>query len=1009
MQNICIRAVKAAGAVVGLAACSGIALAATLTGVDVGAPGNPGSLTVNGDKMTIVGGGDDIWNTSDNFFYAYMPVTGDFDYVMKVESLVGNSGDGGWSKVELMARLEDPDLASGPQGNDPHISNMVNRPSSDTANGAPAGVNNRGPQWRAHRATDINPDPNGVAYNGASSWTAPNPAYPPQPPDQWVRLERVGSVFYMYTSNDGTTWNMYNPYNPQGWDTAGSWPAGADSADQSIFTNAWPSKVFLGIAVTAHNNGDVSTAVVSGFKPWTPVPIAITTQPPATVSISANSKLELSVAATGDPVHYQWRKDGTAIPRAVGPTYSVTLAQTSDSGTYTVRVFGGGQEIISSASVVTVTPDTTPPTITEAKPLSSQTSLQVTFSEPVTAATANVAANYQISGGVSVTSAALSADGYSVTMVTSQQTLNTQYTLTVNNVKDTAGNSIAANTTATFTSVSLLTGYAFYERWNDASGDLGDLTAFAQAIADDQAGTTPIRSPDVTAVVSQFGGPWGVADNYNARVSTFFIPPSSGNYIFFVSSDDSSNVYLSTDENPANKKLICQEVGWSNQYQWTAPGSGDAANKRSDQNPNVEWPGYYPITLVGGKKYYMEALQNEGGGGDGVDVTFIKEGDADPSNDANGMFMKGNVISWYETVDVLPPVIVTHPVDNLTIPAGGTATLSVVATNPGSASLTYQWQRNGRDIPGATSADYTISNASPLDIGQYWVKVSNPKASVTSGQGTPNPTVVLVTASDVYNIEAEDFDNNGQPQAAASDMPYKGNAYTNLTAVFDVDYHNTDALDSTVYRQGLNAGENADTSDNQGGQWGLTRAGEWEMTYNFKIGWIGTGDWGNYTRTFPTPAKTYYVFAAQSYDGVNAGQLNSSLGFVTAGVGTTTQTVDPVGTFDAPGSGDWSRNNLVAMTDSAGNIKTVEVGGTKTVRWTYNSGDADYLLFIPVGGGGGTPTVSIAKDAAGLKVTYTGTLQSADLVTGPFADVTGATSPYSVTPAGAMKYFRTRQ
>lgn len=79
-------------------------------------------------------------------------MTGDFDYVMKVESLVGNSGDGGWAKVELMARLEDPSSPGiGPQGNDPHISNMTTRPSSDTAAGGPAGVNYRGPPWRAHR------------------------------------------------------------------------------------------------------------------------------------------------------------------------------------------------------------------------------------------------------------------------------------------------------------------------------------------------------------------------------------------------------------------------------------------------------------------------------------------------------------------------------------------------------------------------------------------------------------------------------------------------------------------------------------------------------------------------------------------------------------------------------------------------------------------------------------------------------------------------------------------
>jgi hypothetical protein len=174
----------------------------------------------------------------------------------------------------------------------------------------------------------------------------------------------------------------------------------------------------------------------------------------------------------------------------------------------------------------------------------------------------------------------------------------------------------------------------------------------------------------------------------------------------------------------------------------------------------------------------MEVLWNEGGGGDGADVTFIREGEADPANSTDGMFMRGDRISWYESVDILPPVIDTHPVDNLTIEAGGSATLSVVAHNPGAAPLTYQWQKNGVDIPGATSKDYTISNAGMDDVGQYWVTVSNGKASVTSGQGAPNPTIVLVKATGVFAIEGEDFDyEGGKTKDEASVMPYMGGAY----------------------------------------------------------------------------------------------------------------------------------------------------------------------------------------------------------------------------------------
>ena len=67
------------------------------------------------------------------------------------------------------------------------------------------------------------------------------PGVTPNMPNNWMRLERVGSVFYMYTSNDGKAWNMYNPYDPQGWDTKGSWPTGTDNPDVAFFTKPGPA------------------------------------------------------------------------------------------------------------------------------------------------------------------------------------------------------------------------------------------------------------------------------------------------------------------------------------------------------------------------------------------------------------------------------------------------------------------------------------------------------------------------------------------------------------------------------------------------------------------------------------------------------------------------------------------------------------------------------------------------------------------------------------------------
>jgi hypothetical protein len=282
---------------------------------------------------------------------------------------------------------------------------------------------------------------------------------------------------------------------------------------------------------------------------------------------------------------------------------------------------------------------------------------------------------------------------------------------------------------------------------------------------------------------------------------------------------------------------------------------------------------------------------------------------------------------------------------------------------------------------------------------------------------------ILVTATGVFNIEAEDFDfDGGQTKAEASVMPYMGGAYNGLTALYGIDYNNDDdpannQIDGHPhYRYGgvlSEAGRNATMApEGAGSQFSLTRMGEWTMTTNYKIGWIGGGNWGNYTRSFPTPTKDYYVFAAQSYDGTGANQLNSTLGVVTAGVGTASQTVQTLGRFNSPGTAGWSRNNLVALTDDAGAIKTVQVGGTATIRWNYDSGDVDYLVFVPAAGGGDQPKItSIVRNANGsITIAWEGggTLEAAESVLGPWTAVTSS-SPYTVTPTQNILFGRIKK
>lgn len=78
--------------------------------------------------------------------------------------------------------------------------------------------------------------------------------------------------------------------------------------------------------------------------------------------------------------------------------------------------------------------------------------------------------------------------------------------------------------------------------------------------------------------------------------------------------------------------------------------------------------------------------------------------------------------------------IAVQPYD-MTVTAGQPVAFSVIGA--GSPTLTYQWQRNGSSITGATGASYAISATSAADNGAvFTVTVSNSLGSVTSNPAT---------------------------------------------------------------------------------------------------------------------------------------------------------------------------------------------------------------------------------------------------------------------------------
>ncbi len=115
----------------------------------------------------------------------------------------------------------------------------------------------------------------------------------------------------------------------------------------------------------------------------------------------------------------------------------------------------------------------------------------------------------------------------------------------------------------------------------------------------------PLTSPpDIIDQLNIFEIPINVADDYGTRLRGFLCPPVTGNYRFWISSDDGGELWLSTDDDPVNRQLIANVPGWTNPQVW---------DKYPEQQSSL-------ISLTAGQLYYVEALHKEGPGGDNLAV-----------------------------------------------------------------------------------------------------------------------------------------------------------------------------------------------------------------------------------------------------------------------------------------------------------------------------------------------------------------------------------------------------
>jgi len=253
--------------------------------------------------------------------------------------------------------------------------------------------------------------------------------------------------------------------------------------------------------------------------------------------------------------------------------------------------------------------DTTDPELLSISSDCSLTNVTLVFSEKLDEASATDPANYSIEPSLDIVDISVKRD--TVTITTSEQEQSSSYTITANNVADLSKNTIPADSNGQiFTCVPVTEGVLAFKAWFDIGG-----TAVAGLLDDPRYPNSPDLVGPVYSANSRDIFPADNNNNFGAVMEGWVTPAESGDYHFFLRSDDASELWISTDDSPGNLVFQAEETGCCNAFQEV-----DALQTT-----------FAPLALTAGEKYFIQIIYKEGGGGDFAQVAWREKDDDTPA------------------------------------------------------------------------------------------------------------------------------------------------------------------------------------------------------------------------------------------------------------------------------------------------------------------------------------------------------------------------------------------
>ena len=701
-------------------------------------------------------------------------------------------------------------------------------------------------------------------------------------------------------------------------------------------------------------------------------------------TLYAGYSVSLTGAGSGTPpLTYQWRKDGQNLSGKTSSTLSLTGVTAADAGSYELVVSSTYGSVSSTPVALVVTPaDGVAPTLQYAAGGASFDKVRVWFSEPLDPTSAQLAANYKIDG-LTVTAATLVSPAGTVgdnivELTTSKQEAGKTYKITITGVKDQMlpATTIEANSTITFGAWILASGALRFEHYDNLPTASDE--AITAALADSRviAGTPTTLGTITGRFDTRTVFPDDSHENYMARITGFITPTESGDYYFFLASDDASRVYLSQNDtlpNPATDTPIINEPGCCNGFY--EPEAGDPATTAA------------PISLQAGKKYAILTLLKEGGGGDWLRVAWRKSTDTTAA--ASLPPIEGKFLSTF--VDPNAEVEFTKQ------PTNQEGALSTTAVNFLTQAFT------------SSNGGFTVTNTTPEPPGPW---VYDPANGLWSADGSvdgcggpynsrlnsatytvPESQAVTLSFSHRYSFEGDLYDG-GQVLVSVN-----GGAFTSVPAEnFTANGYANGVIQGNGALKGLRA-FNADSAGYAAGEFITSAAILGTFTQGDKIVVQFLGGWDDCSKA-STPSWQIKEVKLAVSSPPTAVTFEGAAKVTRQGVATSF-------------SYQWQRN------DGAGFVDIANATGTSYRFFPTTPSDisASYRLLAGVPGKlvpstavkvtAPAPVLSLSRSGDAITVTFTGNLQSSTSISGPFSNVTGATSPYTVpAPSGGSLFYR---